>query len=45
VKFDKSGDFVDNYTFEGIQIEDFVVNAKLQKIWALAGGKIYEGEL
>lgn len=45
VKFDKSGDFVNQYYFDGITIEQFVVNTKLQKIWALSGGKIYEGNL
>lgn len=45
VKFDKSGDYVNQYYFDGVTIERFVVNAKLQKIWALSGGKIYEGNL
>lgn len=45
VKFDKSGEYVNQYVFDGITIERFVVNAKLQKIWALSGGKIYEGNL
>ena len=45
VKYSKSGDFVNQYIFDGLSIDDFVVNAKLQKIWALSGGTIYEGNL
>lgn len=45
LKFDKSGRFATQYAFDGATIDDFVVNAKLQKIWALSGGKIYEGDL
>lgn len=45
IKFDKSGSFTNQYVFDGVTVESFVVNAKLQKIWALSGGKIYEGNL
>jgi hypothetical protein len=45
LKFDKSGDYLNQYFFDGVTIEDFAVNPKLQKIWALSGGKIYEGGL
>jgi len=45
LKFDKSGSFLNQYFFDGVTIEDFVVNPKLQKIWALSKGKIYEGNL
>jgi hypothetical protein len=45
IKFDKSGDFSTQYVLDGKPIDDFVVNAKLQKIWILSQGKIYEGNL
>lgn len=45
VKFDKSGEFNSQYVFDDIALDSFVVDAKLQKIWGLAGGKIYEGNL
>lgn len=45
IKFDKAGDFVNQYVFDGLTVDSFVANAKLQKIWALSGGKIYEGNL
>jgi len=45
VKFDKSGDFVSQYIFDGLAIDDFVINAKNQKIWAISDGTIYEGNL
>jgi len=45
LKFNKSGDYTSQYIFDGISIDDFVINAKLQKIWALSSGKIYEGNL
>ncbi len=45
VKFDKSGAFNTQYVFDGVALDSFVVDAKLQKIWGLAGGKIYEGNL
>lgn len=45
LKFDKSGNYLNQYFFDGVTIEDFAVNPKLQKIWALSQGKIYEGSL
>jgi hypothetical protein len=45
LKFEKSGGFLNQYVYDGLTIESFVVNAKLQKLWVLAGGKIYEGDL
>ncbi|MEI7791989.1 MAG: hypothetical protein WCI57_00680 [Candidatus Berkelbacteria bacterium] len=45
LKFDKSGNFLNQYLFDGVTIEDFAVNPKIQKIWALSAGKIYEGNL
>ena len=45
IKFDKSGEFNSQYVFDGVDLDSFVVDAKLQKIWGLANGKIYEGNL
>lgn len=45
IKFDKSGEFNTQYVFDGVKLDSFVVDAKLQKIWGLADGKIYEGGL
>lgn len=45
IKFDKSGNFSDQYILDGKPIDNFVVNAKLQKIWFLSGGQIFEGNL
>lgn len=45
VRLDKTGEFTNQYVFDGVTIDSFVVNPKLQKIWALSSGKIYEGNL
>ena len=45
LKFDKTGSYLNQYYFDGVRIEDFVVNPKLQKLWVLSQGKIYEGNL
>ena len=45
IKFDKAGDYLNQYIFDNVSIDDFVVNTKLQKIWILSEGKIYEGSL
>lgn len=45
LKFDKSGEYSNQYIFNNISIDNFVVNAKLQKIWVISDGKIYEGTL
>lgn len=45
LKFDKTGSYLNQYYFDGVEIEDFVVNPKLQKLWVLSQGKIYEGNL
>lgn len=45
IKFDKSGEFNSQYVFDDVALDSFVVDAKLQKIWGLANGKIYEGNL
>ncbi|MCX6808655.1 MAG: hypothetical protein NTW50_03230 [Candidatus Berkelbacteria bacterium] len=45
LQFDKTGEFVKQYVLDGGSIDDFAINAKLQKIWLLSGGKIYSGNL
>jgi hypothetical protein len=45
IKFDKSGEYSNQYLLDGQPIDNFVVNAKLQKIWILSGNKIYAGSL
>jgi len=42
VKFDKSGEFVIQYSIDSKTIDDFVVNDKLKKIWILSGQNVYE---
>ncbi len=39
---DKSGEFSSQYLFDDIKIESFAVNSKLQKLWAISAGKVYE---
>lgn len=45
IKFDKNGQYISQYIFDKIPLESFSVNTKLQKIWGLAAGTIYEGNL
>ncbi len=45
LRFDKAGNFQNQYVFDGVKLDDFVVNTKLQKIWGLGDNKIYEGNL
>lgn len=45
IKFDKSGNFLSQYVFDNITIEDFAVNERLGKIWAYSETKIFEGDL
>jgi len=45
LKFDKAGDFVNQYIFDNVAIDGFIVNTRLQKIWALSDNKIFEGNL
>lgn len=42
IKFSKTGDFVAQYTIDGKNIDDFVINDKIKKIWILSEGTIYE---
>lgn len=45
LKFDKTGEFNSQFIFDGVTLDSFAVDAQLQKIWGLSGGKIYEGNL
>lgn len=45
IKFDKAGDYSTQYVLDDKPIDNFVVNAKVQKMWILSEGKIYEGNL
>ncbi len=41
LKFDKSGNYVNQTVLDNMPIDDFVVNGKVQKMWILSGGKIF----
>lgn len=45
IRFDKAGNFINQYSIDGMTIDDFVVNGKVQKLWMLAGSKIFEIDL
>lgn len=45
IKFDKSGEFSKQYAFDGITIEDFMVNDKVQKMWVISDSNIYQLDL
>jgi len=45
VRFDKAGNFINQYTIDNMTIDDFVVNGKVQKMWMLSGGKIFAVDL
>jgi len=45
IKFDKSGEFVGQYSAFDLAIDDFVVNDKIKKMWYLSSGNIYEIDL
>ena len=42
VRFNKNGEYVSQYVINNKKIDDFEVNGKLQKIYALSENKIYE---
>lgn len=42
VRFNKTGEFVNQYALDGVNLEDFIVNSKAQKLWLLGGGNLYE---
>ena len=43
IKYDKnSGAYVSQYSFPGINIDQFFINPRIQKMWVLSGNKIYE---
>ena len=41
LKFDKSGNYVNQIVLDNMPIDDFVVNGKVQKMWMFSGGKIF----
>jgi len=45
VQTDKSGAFSGQYLFNNIEIDDFAINAKLQKLWIVSKSQIYEMDL
>lgn len=45
IRFNKSGEFVSQYALDGMNIDDFAVNGKLQKLWMMSAGKIFEIDL
>lgn len=45
IRFDKSGEFVGQYSAFDLVIDDFVVNDKVKKMWYLSTGNIYEIDL
>lgn len=45
LKFSKSGDFITEYVLDGAEINTFLVNEKLRKLWLLSGDKGYEIDL
>lgn len=43
IKYDKnSGIYISQYSFPGINVDQFFINPRIQKMWILSGNKIYE---
>lgn len=42
VRYNKSGDYQDQFIIDGASLKDFAVNSKLQKMWLLADNKLFE---
>lgn len=42
IRFDKTGQYSTQYIFEGITIDQFLVNPRIQKMWITSGKDIYE---
>ena len=42
LRFNKSGEYVNQYIIDSYTIDDFVINGKTQKIWAMNSGQIFE---
>jgi hypothetical protein len=42
IRFDKTGEYSTQYIFEGITIDQFLVNPRVQKMWVVSGKDIYE---
>lgn len=45
IKFDKSGIFIKQYAVDGVNIDDFLINNKIQKAWIISDSNIYEIDL
>lgn len=45
LRFDKSGEFTSQYALNDMVVDDFVVNGKVQKLWLMSGGKVFEIDL
>ena len=42
IRFDKTGEYSTQYIFEGITIDQFLVNPRVQKMWIVSDKDIYE---
>lgn len=42
IRFDKTGTFSNQYFFDGITVDQFFVNPRVQKMWVTAGSNVYE---
>ena len=42
IRYDKTGEYSTQYIFEGIAIDQFLVNPRVQKMWVTSGKDVYE---
>lgn len=42
IRYDKTGEYSTQYIFEGLSIDQFMVNPRVQKMWVSSGKDIYE---
>lgn len=42
IRYDKTGAYSTQYIFEGISIDQFMINPRIQKMWVSSGKDIYE---
>ena len=42
IRFDKTGEYSTQYIFEGITIDQFLINPRVQKMWVVSGKDVYE---
>lgn len=42
IRFDKTGAFSNQYFFDGITIDQFFINPRVQKMWVASGSNFYE---